>query len=304
MSREKAIIGLREVLQELYEDVDEAKRIVRAAGLKTTSIKWGGSARTHWFHILDEAEKHNKLDVLLQVVQNDDGADNLKFQQAYQTYLTVTGQSKPPEQHRPEKSAPRPVKILFLAANPSDTDPLQLADEMRAIKEILRKTPHYERFRLEQEWAVRYSDLPGLLMEHQPDIVHFSGHGGSAGELKFLDENGFSHPIAVPALTQLFTLLKDNIRCVVLNACYSESQAQAIAKQIDAVIGVRKELEDESALHFAAGFYEALGFGRDVKKAFDLGCSRIDVAGLPDAKLPRLLAPRSDPTQLLFVGGR
>lgn len=302
MTKDEAIIALRKILADLYEDSDEAKRIVQEAQLKTSFIKWGGSAVTNWFNIMSEAGKRNKVDDLLRAVNQDYGVDDPNFQAAYQTYLAITGQAKPTvSQPAAASAATRPVKILFLAANPSDTDPLQLAAEMAAIKEVLRKTTYYEHFRLEHEGAVRYADLPGLLMEHQPDIVHFSGHGSSAGELQFLDENGFSHPIAVPVLTRLFTLLKDNIRCVVLNACYSDTQAKAIAGQIDAVIGVRKALEDESAIKFAAGFYEALGFGRDLKTAFDLGCNRIDIAGLPDAKLPKLLAPRRDPALLRFV---
>ncbi len=43
--------------------------------------------------------------------------------------------------------------------------------------------------------------------------------------------------VAVPAdaLSSLFSLLKDDIRCVVLNACYSADQAEAIAQEIDCV---------------------------------------------------------------------
>ncbi len=39
----------------------------------------------------------------------------------------------------------------------------------------------------------------------------------------------------------LFELFADKIECVVLNACYSEPQAKAIAQQIDYVIAKIRE---------------------------------------------------------------
>jgi Effector-associated domain 1/CHAT domain len=305
MTKEKALIALREALEELYEDVDEAKRIVRAAGLKSASIRWGGSARTNWFYIIGEAEKHNRLDTLFQVVQADDGANNVKFQQAYQAYLAAIGQTKGEpggSTHSPALVAPaRPVKILFLSANPAGTEPLKLDEEARAIKEALRKSRFYERFALESELAVRYTDLQALLLEYQPDIVHFSSHGSTAGELMLTNALGASHPVSPQSLTQLFTLLKDNIRCVVLNACYSELQGGAIAEQIEAVVGMKHKFSDDAAIKFAVGFYTALGFGRDVQTAFALGCNSINLAGLDEQDKPQLLPSNGKQAAIVFA---
>ena len=52
---------------------------------------------------------------------------------------------------------------------------------------------------------------------------------------------------------------------MVLNACYSETQARAIAEHIDAVVGMTTAVGDQAAINFAAAFYQALGFGRTVK---------------------------------------
>jgi hypothetical protein len=38
------------------------------------------------------------------------------------------------------------IKILFLAANPKDTDPLRLGEEVRAIKERLRLADQRDQF--------------------------------------------------------------------------------------------------------------------------------------------------------------
>ncbi|MBE9507063.1 MAG: CHAT domain-containing protein, partial [Chloroflexi bacterium] len=125
------------------------------------------------------------------------------------------------------------IKILFLAANPTNTARLRLDEESRAIDQALRQAEYRDKFEIAQHWAVRVADLQGYLLRHKPDIVHFSGHGGQSSEIILEDSSGESHPVSTRALSTLFSVLKDNIRCVVLNACYSEQQARAIAEYID-----------------------------------------------------------------------
>jgi len=194
-----------------------------------------------------------------------------------------------------------PIRILFLAANPKDTDPLRLDQEMRAIDQALLQAAYRDRFEIKQQWAVQVSDIQGHLLRHQPDIVHFSGHGSATSEIILEDDTGTSHSVSVRALSQLFSVLKDNIKCVVLNACYSEPQAKAIAEHIDCVVGMSKAIGDRAAINFAAAFYQGLGYGRDVKTAFDLGCNQIDLKGLNEQDTPKLLALTRDPGQIVFV---
>jgi DNA-binding MarR family transcriptional regulator len=201
----------------------------------------------------------------------------------------------------PERSYARPIKILFLAANPTDTPSLRLDTEMRAIDQALLQSEFRHRFDIQQHWAVRVTDLQGCLLRHQPDIVHFSSHGSESSEIILEDEYGRSHPISGRALGRLFSVLKDNIRCVVLNACYSEAQALAIAEYIDCVIGMSKRIYDSAAISFATAFYQALGYGKDIKTAFSLGCAQIDLENLDEQDVPKLIAKRSNPEQIVFV---
>lgn len=197
--------------------------------------------------------------------------------------------------------ASRPIRILFLAANPKDTPPLRLGEEIRAIDHALQQGRYRDRFDLEQQWAVRVSDLQGYLLRYQPDIVHFSGHGSPASQIVLEDETGASQPVSAPALSHLFAVLKDNIRCVVLNACYSADQAEAIAASIDCVVGMSDAIGDAAAVQFAAAFYQALAFGRSVRTAFDLGIGQIDLAGLAEEDIPRLIAIKARPEDIVFV---
>ena len=193
------------------------------------------------------------------------------------------------------------IKILFLAANPADTDRLRLDAEMRDIDQALQQAPFRDRFDITWHGAVQVADLQGYLLRHKPDIVHFSGHGDQSSEIVLEDSSGKSQPVPVRALSRLFFVLKDNIRCVVLNACYSEQQAKAIAEHIDCVIGMSKAIGDTAAISFAIAFYQALGYGKSVQTAFDLGRAQIDLENLGEQDTPKLLALNNDPETVVFV---
>lgn len=195
------------------------------------------------------------------------------------------------------------IKILFLAANPTDTTRLRLDEEIRAIDQALHLAEFRDKFDIRQQWAVRIADLQGYLLRHKPDIVHFSGHGNSSNEIILEDNYGNSSPVSARVLSQLFSVLKDNIRCVILNACYSEDQARTIAKYIDCIVGMSGAIGDSSAISFASAFYQALGYGRDVATAFELGCIQIDLENLNEEDTPKLLAINSNPGEITFVQG-
>ena len=95
----------------------------------------------------------------------------------------------------------------------------------------------------------------------------------------------------------LFSLFADQIDCVVLNGCYSETQAAAITEHIPYVIGMKDAIGDRAAISFSVGFYDALGAGRDVEFAYRLGCAAIRLEGIAEHLTPVLLKqPVSDPT--------
>lgn len=189
------------------------------------------------------------------------------------------------------------AKILVLVANPLDTHQLSLDEEVRAIDIALRQAAFRDYYELVPQLAVRIDDLQELLLRHHPQIVHFSGHGSNDGELILHDVNGGSKPVSGEALSTLFALFKDEICCVVLNACYSAQQAEAIAQHIDAVIGIPATIDDDAAREFSAAFYRALAFGRSVKTAFDLGVNKIVLAGLARRGVPELMPSHADLTR-------
>lgn len=170
------------------------------------------------------------------------------------------------------------IRILFLAANPRDTERLDLDREVARIRDRLSDSRLRDRFDLQQEWAVRLDQLSRFLLDYHPHVIHFSGHGSTAGALVFEDAAGSGSESASPgAIANLFRILKDDIRLVVLNACFSAEQARAIAEHIDCVIGTSAAIDDGAAIAFAGGLYRAMGFNRDVHTAFELGRNAIEI---------------------------
>jgi hypothetical protein len=153
------------------------------------------------------------------------------------------------------------------------------------IEEAIQRSSRRTAFTIKSVWAPRPKDLRRVLLDEQPSIVHFSGHGDIDG---LILENITGEAAVVPpeALKDLFNLFSDNLECVLLNACYSEIQATALASRIPNVIGMREEIADDIALEFAVGFYDALGAGRSIEQAFQFGCNAIDLLGCSDKPKP------------------
>ena len=75
------------------------------------------------------------------------------------------------------------------------------------------------------------------MLDHNPQIIHFCGHGEGEEGLVVEKESGKPELISTEALADLFSLFADQVECVLLNACYSEAQAKAIAQHIGSVVG-------------------------------------------------------------------
>jgi len=187
--------------------------------------------------------------------------------------------------------APSVRKILFLSANPSDMTQLSLGKELRKVKDGLSAATQRDQFKLESEPAVKVSTITKAMQVQMPEIVHFSGHGlgEKKGKPGLFVENDAGKSVLFPTegLDILFELFKDNVKCVVLNACYSKEHAEAISKHGIYVVGMDDEIGDVAAVNFSVGFYQSIGEGKDFKFAFKIALVNISTS-LSDAHRPEL----------------
>jgi formylglycine-generating enzyme required for sulfatase activity len=177
-------------------------------------------------------------------------------------------------------------KILILEANPKGD--LALNQEIRDLKKVVERSRDHEDFQVEIGLAVRPRDLQELMLDFEPHIVHFSGHGTGNQGLMLVDDAGRERLVSTEALSGLFELFASRVECVVLNACYSEVQANAITQHINYVVGMQQAIRDDAAIAFAIGFYRALGKGRSIEEAYKFGRNaiQIEIAQTPDIANP------------------
>jgi len=186
-------------------------------------------------------------------------------------------------------NSPKAIKILALSSSPTDAGPLRLDIEIRGIKEELERAQYRDRFEFISEVAVRVDDLSQAILKHKPDIVHFSGHGVGEEGLVLENENGKAQFISTEALSRLFKWGRNIVKCVFLNACFSQVQAEAIHQNIGCVIGMNKAIGDRAAIKFAAKFYQALLIGESFQSSYEFACTALDLSGNNESSTPELL---------------
>lgn len=185
------------------------------------------------------------------------------------------------------------VKVLFLSAVPRDEEYLDVHREIREIQKKIRTSDYRDAVELIPCPAVQPGDLIDHFSQVMPHVVHFSGHGGRNGEICLEDDDGNARAVSKEAMIELFRVMKDNIRLVILNACFTGSQARLVSRSIEATVGMDRAIGDEAAISFAAAFYRAIGFGKSIQRAFDEARLDLMLLGIPEEDRP-VLYPRKD----------
>lgn len=249
--------------------------------LRLQAIDYGPSAVPLWLHnqIVAEEDALHKWQEKLVALQPVTSADT-----------GLTGGNFPMQPHTDQFQSAAKIKILFLSSDPTDAARLRLAKEARQIKEKLRLSNYRDRFTFAEHSAVRPTDFIQALLDEQPHIVHFSGHGMADGTICLEDDSGKVHSVTPSALENLLKQFVDTVHCVVLNACYAETQAKSIVKYIPYVIGMNDAINDDAAIAFASGFYQALAAKEqlDVDRAFKIGLAAIQLHNLSGHLTPVL----------------
>lgn len=184
------------------------------------------------------------------------------------------------------------LKVLFLASNPGGL--LQLDREWRGVSMALQDKK--EEFDLNSSNQVTKEKVRSELLRHQPQLVHFSGHGIAEGNsfrqagliFQSPDSSNKSDTMSAEDAATMFGLLHQEfpLRLVLLNACESAEHARLISAGGFHAIGMTVEIADSKATDFAKGFYEGLAATPDnIPYAFQNG---VDWLPKPDRGVPKL----------------
>lgn len=219
-----------------------------------------------------------------------------------------------------------PCTVVFFAANPARHSALDLRGEVDAVSAELRLIGLDASFRIIERFAASSAVLQRTLLDEKPTIVQFIGHGvggrrsrGTTRDLGGTQEpDGVDEPSGVVlhsenemgsaiasgrALGDLFATVGASVRLVVLNACHSAEQADALVEHVDFVVGVSGEISDVAAKAFSVAFYRGLAHGQTIQTAFSLGVNILMLEGRQeDQELPTLVCRSGvDPSAVALV---
>ncbi len=185
-----------------------------------------------------------------------------------------------------------PVKVLILAANPPGTETLRIDHEIREIHRTIRSGKDRDTIEVGSRLAVSPADIIQALLDDEPKLVHFAGHGGGPdGSIAAEDDDnyGLARVIPVDGLVDLFRTFGKSVHCVLVNACDTELLARELSVVVPYAIGMQQPVRDGSSIRFSAGFYQALAAGRSIEEAFQLGVIRLKMTPMgSDAGAPVL----------------
>jgi len=175
-------------------------------------------------------------------------------------------------------------RILVVTANPERESKraLRIDCEIRAIREAFKQSPGS--VHVEPLMAATIDDFRRALSGRRFDIVHFAGHADLEG-ISLLDEVGNEVVMTYDSLSELIGRQK-TIQCVLLNACHTmEGISEPFAPVI---VGMMDETDDDEAIAFATGFYDAVAAGRSADEAYDEGILSVQTRGLNPHLISRL----------------
>jgi len=234
----------------------------------------------------EEIKDNNKKQRESEKKQRD---QNNRMNSFSQTLSTHRLKHKETEEKLKELSQlPEKINVIFFAANPLDQKQLRLDEEVREITNTIRASKHRDSVNLISCWAVRPLDLLQAINEHEPTIIHFSGHGAANSDLVFQDDNGDARIVTKDAIAHTINTSPSEIRHIFFNTCHSKEQAVNIVNYIDSAIGMNESIGDAAARVFSAAFYSAIGFGLSVGKAFNQGKAAMMLENIPQDNIPEL----------------
>jgi hypothetical protein len=181
------------------------------------------------------------------------------------------------------------VNILFIKANPIDSEALRLDVEENAIRDVWGSCDDKTKFEFESRGAVTKDLLIDHLLKIKPNILHISGHGNTEEQLLLEDVDGYKEEVSIEKLSNVLSGFTNHIQCVFLNTCHSLAGMGDFNENIAYIIGMKNEIPDDVAISFSRNFYNALFNGRTIKDSFKIALSRIAMTDQGDEYIPKLI---------------
>ncbi|UBS32379.1 CHAT domain-containing protein [Altererythrobacter sp. N1] len=190
------------------------------------------------------------------------------------------------------KHAIEKVRIALLVTNPDINAPLQTAIEARDIQKAIENSPNSSSFAVKVVLAPTFDDLIDSLNRLNPQILHFSGHGGGKSIILDNDRAGQDggEVLDYGMASRLLQATDAKISLIVLAACDTATGVEQLLSERRAIIAMSDSIDDEAACAFSARFYKSIADGVTVEKALIQAKLYLEQKGYRDSDLPTLFA--------------
>lgn len=167
------------------------------------------------------------------------------------------------------------TRVLIVTGNPrGQNQAIRLDKEISTIRQRVRLGTVRDRIHIETLTAATVDSLRLELLSNSYEIIHFAGHADADG-LELLGEDGV-HNLTFEAFGKMLAEQK-SLKCVVINACSAmQGLSTAFAPLVIAMVD---DIDDDAALVFAKGFYDAVAAGQSPAKAYDISVTALESEG-------------------------
>lgn len=166
-------------------------------------------------------------------------------------------------------------KVLFVLCSPINETPLRVNSELRVIKECIGRANSLRKVEVYSLPAATATDFHREMLEGRFDIIHFAGHSDGTS-LVFEDENGNSADVPLTAIAEIIDR-HPQAKGVILNACETgRNLTQAMSPH---TIAMDDSIDDDDALRFSRGFYDAICRSMSVADAYQEGLTAVRLSG-------------------------
>lgn len=249
--------------------------------------------RTFLLNQRDWNQAISKFEAETERRENGDRKDRARVERSViiQGHGNVVGDGSQSDVH--QRTLPRDTKtedngqnhpvnqsILMVMANPTTGKRIYLQREKRIIENCLRESKSAGRVALQHLSAASPHDLRQFLLKNDITILHFSVHG-NYDKMIFEKEDGSCFEVSLPFLVNEYLARYESIRCIVLNACHTQSDLIRIKSQRH-IVAVNGEISSKAAIEFSRGFYDTIDAGREGRDfvfAFQEGRDTMKMAG-------------------------
>ena len=207
-------------------------------------------------------------------------------------------------QAQPTKKSHLQKTIVLLSANSPKADNLDREREvlkidkaiMNASLAVIEKDQSLPVFKPPLDKSeLEVDDISKILSTVEPYIIDISGAEDGLSTLLLKEDVSTNASADSDALIgEFFKVTSEHTYCVVLNGCYVEKQAREIAKHIEFLIGIKRQISHDITIHFLDELYYQLGMGVPITKAYDAACNRICRRGTDKSNLPILLSKKKE----------